>query len=342
MWARSHTSGLMISMCWVSRSESLNAATIAMVRSRASARASVTGDDERIALRLQKCPYGLVTCLALRQTPTTSRTDAVRHEIRESSGRTASSKRPDSSCSSSVTSAWKRRPFLSTSTMSPAAILFEVVRRGGSSPGTSMRLVCSTPGTLRTGPDGPGDLVPDGAVERDVGLAVGVRGDDARALGGQGAAECGAEALDVLGDLVAAPEQCRRMREVEPVRGRDVLDEVRSLLADRQEVEDPAAVVVEQHDRELAPRGLDEAAEVVDQRHVADEEHDRAVCDGGDPEGGRDGPVDAVGAAVGEHARRPLARREERLDVAHRHRRCHDDGGLGRERGAELGGHARL
>ena len=34
-------------------------------------------------------------------------------------------------CSSSVTRAWKRRPRLSTSTMSPAAMPFEVARRGG-------------------------------------------------------------------------------------------------------------------------------------------------------------------------------------------------------------------
>ena len=46
--------------------------------------------------------------------------------MRESSGRRSSSKRPDSSCSSSVTSAWKRRPFLSTSTMSPGAMPLDV------------------------------------------------------------------------------------------------------------------------------------------------------------------------------------------------------------------------
>ena len=155
-------------------------------------------------------------------------------------------------------------------------------------------------------------------------------------------AERGAEALDVLGDLVAAAEQRGGVREVEPVRRGDVLDEVLALAAHGQEVEDPAAVVVEQDDRQLAPRGLDQAAEVMDQGDVADEEHDGTVCDRGDPEGGRDGPVDAVRAAVGEHARRLLAGGEERLDVAHRHRGGDHHGRLGRQRRAELGRHARL
>ena len=83
----------------------------------------------------------------LRQTSSTSRTVAVRYEMRESSGRTMSSKRPDSSCSSSVTSAWKRLPFLSSSTMSPAPIPFEVWRATGgaaaSSPGRSISRSCA-------------------------------------------------------------------------------------------------------------------------------------------------------------------------------------------------------
>ena len=52
MWARSHTSGLMISVCWLSTSASLSGATSARVRSRASARASETGGDERTATKL--------------------------------------------------------------------------------------------------------------------------------------------------------------------------------------------------------------------------------------------------------------------------------------------------
>ena len=43
-------------------------------------------------------------------------------------------KRPDSPCSSSTTMAWKRRPFLSTSTMSPGPMPFEL-RRGGAGDG---------------------------------------------------------------------------------------------------------------------------------------------------------------------------------------------------------------
>ena len=97
-----------------------------------------------------------------------------------------------------------------------------------------------------------------------------------------------------------------------------------------------------EHDRQLAPGGLDQPAEVMDQRDVADEEHDGTVSGRGDPEGGGDGPVDSVRSAVGEHARRVLAGGEERLDVAHRHRGGDHHRRLGRQRRAELGRHARL
>ena len=63
-----------------------------------------------------------------------------------------------------------------------------------------------------------------------------------------------------------------RLGEVQPVRGGHVLLEHVALAAHRQEVEDPAAVVVEDHDREVEPelaRG-DEAADVVGERDVAD------------------------------------------------------------------------
>ena len=66
--------------------------------------------------------------------------------------------------------------------------------------------------------------------------------------------------------LVAAAVQRGGVGEVEPVRRGDVLDEVLALAGHRQEVEDAAAVVVEDDDRELEaePRGGDEPAEVVD------------------------------------------------------------------------------
>jgi hypothetical protein len=41
--------------------------------------------------------------------------------------------------------------------------------------------------------------------------------------------------------------------EVEPERGRDVLEVGVALVADRQELEDAAAVVVQQHDRQREP-----------------------------------------------------------------------------------------
>src|SRR5215208_4920074 len=45
MWARSHTSGLMISTCWRSTSASESGSTTWSVRSRPSARASVRGGE---------------------------------------------------------------------------------------------------------------------------------------------------------------------------------------------------------------------------------------------------------------------------------------------------------
>ena len=83
--------------------------------------------------------------------------------------------------------------------------------------------------------------------------------------------------------------------------------EVRALARDRQEVEDPAAVVVDEHDRERrAPsRCADSsAAEVVGERDVADVQDDRAVAGRGGAERGRDRAVDPVRAAVGEDPRR--------------------------------------
>ncbi len=63
---------------------------------------------------------------------------------------------------------------------------------------------------------------------------------------------------------------------------------------------------------------------------------------GGDAVGGRECAVDAVRAAVGEDAQRRVAHREDRLDVADRHRRGDDQRGLRRQPGAELERDARL
>ena len=77
--------------------------------------------------------------------------------------------------------------------------------------------------------------------------------------------------------------------------------------------------------RRPSRRGGEQAADVVGERDVADQQHDGPARGGGDAEGGRDRAVDPVGAAVGEHARRRVAGREERLDVADRHRGGDDE-----------------
>src|SRR5215213_2118617 len=223
--------------------------------------------------------------------------------MRESSGRRQSSKRPLSCWSSSVTSAWKRRPFLSTRTMSPGAMPLEVMRGsgGGGGAGVSIRLCCTSV-TLGPAADGLQDRLPDAPVELDVLRAIGPHLDDRRARA-EGVVERGAERRRGVDALVAEPVQRGGMGEVEPVRRGDVALEIGALALDREEVEDAAAVVVDQHDREVelqAARG-EQAADVVGERDVAGEQHG-AVAGGGDAEGGGDGAVDAVGAAVGQYA----------------------------------------
>ena len=81
----------------------------------------------------------------------------------------------------------------------------------------------------------------------------------------------------------------------------------------------PAAVVVEStivERRDARAAGGEQAADVVRERDVAHEQHDRPGRGRGDAERGRRRAVDPVRAAVGQHARRRGARREERLDVA--------------------------
>ena len=81
-----------------------------------------------------------------------------------------------------------------------------------------------------------------------------------------------------------------------------------SRARDRQEVEDPAAVVVDEHDRQLQaePRGGEQAADVVRERDVADQQHDRSrrAPAAAAPKARGDRSVDAVRAAVAEHPRR--------------------------------------
>ena len=63
---------------------------------------------------------------------------------------------------------------------------------------------------------------------------------------------------------------------------------------------------------------------------------------GGRAEGAGDGPVDAVGAAVAQHARRVGADRPERLDVAHGHRGGDEQRRRLRQQHAELARDGRL
>ena len=134
------------------------------------------------------------------------------------------------------------------------------------------------------------------------------------------------------------------MVEGQAVRRRDVLLEDVARAGDRQELEDPAAVVVEQHDRQRqaeAARG-EQAADVVRERDVADQRDDRPARHRGGAEGAGDRAVDPVRPAVAEHARRVVAHGGERLDVAHRHRRGDEQRRVARQLGGQRAGHARF
>ncbi len=114
---------------------------------------------------------------------------------------------------------------------------------------------------------------------------------------------------------------------------------------DGEEVEDPPAAVVEQHDRQLQPQspGREQTADVVGQRDVADQERDRPlVRRRRGAEGARDGPVDPVGAPVAEHPGRVWADGPEALDVPHGHRGGDEQGRTRRHQHSQLGGHGRL
>ena len=112
------------------------------------------------------------------------------------------------------------------------------------------------------------------------------------------------------------------------------------MLGDGQEVEDPAAAVVDAEDLERhagAARG-EQAARVVLQGELADQHPGRETGrDRARPMRRRHDAVDPVGAPVGEEAQ-PLGRlREAGLDVADRHRRADPDDRLVRQLRLERG-----
>src|SRR4051794_15500994 len=177
--------------------------------------------------------------------------------MRESSGRTSSSKRPLSRWWIAVTWAWKRRPLWSTSTMSPFAMPFDVSRRVAAERvgGTGRRLVCSIArATLLRVPDGLGDCRPHPPVQRDVLLPVGADEQQRGPRAADRPAERGPQVGERRGRLVREVEQGGGPGEVEAGRRRDVLLEGVGLGGDRQEVEDAAAAVVDEDDRQRDPR----------------------------------------------------------------------------------------
>ncbi len=70
----------------------------------------------------------------------------------------------------------------------------------------------------------------------------------------------------------------------------------------------------------VTPLFFAQFADVVREGDVPDQQDGRPVVGGGDAEGGRDGAVDPVGAAVGEHPDALRGGQHHGVEVAHRHR----------------------
>ena len=171
------------------------------------------------------------------------------------------------------TSAWNRRPLRSTRTMSPMPMPFDVrrtlrLRRSGGFDVEEGRLSAhadhDTASRGRTARR-PARSRPRAGAARGSrrGRCARGRASGRRASARRPATRPGHSAeAERRGDLLG----------VETGRRGDVLLEGVVLRADRQEVEDPAAAVVEQHDRERqtrVPARGEQAADVVGERHVA-------------------------------------------------------------------------
>ena len=191
--------------------------------------------------------------------------------------------------------------------------------------------------------------VPDAPVQRDVLRAVGAHLDD-RAAGPTASArsERGAERRRRR-RARSQPQPVERggVREVEPVRRRDVRARSPSPSPrDRQEVEDPAAVVVDQHDRELAAPSRGRPAAPPTSWASATSPISSTTGParaGGDAERGRDGAVDAVRAAVGRARAAASSRAGKNVSTSRTgiEEATTSVASAGSAR-AELGGHARL
>jgi hypothetical protein len=110
-----------------------------------------------------------------------------------------------------------------------------------------------------------------------------------------------------------------------------------------QEREDAAAVVVhdDAHQVDAPAGGPQQAVAVVQEGDIADQQRGGRPGPRGDPDRSRHDAVDAVGPPVGDDPDAG-AGRGVALDVAHGHRRRHDEGRPGGQRRHELPGHPGL
>ena len=170
---------------------------------------------------------------------------------------------------------------------------------------------------------GGADGLPDAAVELDVLVAVGADADDRGALGGQRARQRAAERRR---RRRRAPSRSRTARRRGRSRARGAwrcarrTRRPRAAAGRKWKIPPPSLSISTMTSfsprREAASSPPMSCASATSPISSTTGPRDA----GGDAEGGRDRPVDPVRAAVGQHAERRRARREERLDVADRHR----------------------
>ena len=228
----------------------------------------------------------------------------------------------------------------------PGPMPFDVVRRvDGAVASTASRVVCAASAIAARTLCGGSDGLPDAAVQVDVALAVGAHADDRRVVGGDRAAAA-RRGRRPRRRRARSRRRTARRRGRSRARAASRCARTNSspwLAAGRKWKMPPPSLSIStitsfrpRRDAAISPPMSCASATSPISSTVSPR------TGRGHAERGRDRPVDPVRAAVGEHAERRLAGREERLDVADRHRGGDDERRLGRQQRAELGRHARL
>ena len=125
-------------------------------------------------------------------------------------------------------------------------------------------------------------------MQAGVGVPLGVDGNHCNAWVAEGLFEGCAKCGTVLGFAVIQAVEFRRVTKIQAVRGAEQVFERRYSLGLRQEREDAATIVVQQHDRHLktVPFGGEQAIHIVVEGQIANHQYAGAWTHGTDAQGG--------------------------------------------------------